>query len=259
MMRAMRARTFVIGDIHGDLASLERLLGRLPELGEGDTVVFLGDYVDRGPDSRGVVERVRRFQAEAPCKVVALRGNHEDKWIACYHHAEPGFMLPPGNGCAQMFRSFTGGAPLAPDESLSPEEFARFFETKAWIPADVAAWMESLPLFYEDEHAIYVHAGLDGEGTEWKHPSEGRPKQLLWMREPDFFANYQGKTVVFGHTVTHELPDVHVGHLGRVAKFFDDPNDVWVRGDLFGIDTGCGKGGFLSALELPRKKVYESR
>ena len=258
----MKTRTFAIGDIHGDLSALDRLLSRLPALTDRDTVVFMGDYVDRGPDSRGVIERVRGLGSSVPARVVLLRGNHEDKWIHCFHHGDPGFLLPPQNGCANLFRSFAGGPPLAHEESLSRDEMIRFFEVKSWLPPEVVAWMESLPLWYEDDHAIYVHAGLDGEGTEWKHPSEGREKQLLWMREPDFFANYHGKQLVFGHTVVTELPldpVGHRGHLGLFAKLFDDPRDVWVRGDLLGIDTGCGKGGFLSAVELPGRRVYESR
>jgi serine/threonine protein phosphatase 1 len=78
----------------------------------------------------------------------------------------------------------------------------------------------------------------------------------MWGREPDFFANYRGKTVVFGHTPTADLP---LDHVGPVGKLFDDPGDVWLRGNLVGIDTGCGKGGFLSAIELPAGRVYESR
>ena len=71
----MSGRTFVIGDIHGDLGQLERLLERLPVADAGDTVVFLGDYVDRGPDSRGVVERLIEVADAYPCEF--LLGNHE--------------------------------------------------------------------------------------------------------------------------------------------------------------------------------------
>ena len=116
--------------------------------------------------------------------------------------------------------------------------------------------MASLPLWYEDEHAIYVHAGLEGEGREWKHPRDCLPKPLLWMREPDFYTGYAGKRLVFGHTAVRDLP---TDHLGRVASFLDDPWDVWLRGDLIGMDTGCGKGGYLSAVELPSLEIYESR
>ena len=76
------------------------------------------------------------------------------------------------------------------------------------------------------------------------------------VREPDFFTNYRGKRLIFGHTPTVALP---VDHLGLIRRLFNDPSTIWQRGDLLGIDTGCGKGGFLSAVELPKNKVYESR
>jgi serine/threonine protein phosphatase 1 len=253
----MSTRTFAIGDIHGDLAALEALLARLPALEAEDTVVFLGDYVDRGPGSKEAVARVRQLAADTSARTVMLRGNHEDKWISCFESPDPSFLLPVGNGCLATFRSFTGRA--APDTSADgydPEEMKAFLDVCAWLPRDVHDWMAGLPLWYEDEHAIYVHAGLEGEGTEWKHPRDSAPKPLMWMREPDFFTGYHGKRLIFGHTTVDELP---LDHLGRVWRLFDDPKDVWRRGDLIGIDTGAGKGGFLSAVELPAGRVYESR
>jgi serine/threonine protein phosphatase 1 len=253
------ARTFVVGDIHGDLGGLERLLTRLPQLNAEDTLLFLGDYVDRGPDPRGVVERVRAVAAAGPQKTITLRGNHEDKWARCADEPEAGFLLPVGNGCANTFRSFTGGSPLPASEGdigLSRDEMIRFLDVPSWFPRDVAEWMKNLPLWYEDEHALYVHAGLDGEPGAWKHPSESAPEPLLWMRTPSFFKSYEGKRLVFGHTLTRELP---TDHLGVVRKLFDDPADVWFRGPLVGLDTGAGKDGYLSAIELPSLTVYTSR
>ncbi len=253
----MTARTIVIGDIHGELEALDRLLDRLPSLDAQDTMVFLGDYVDRGPDSRGVVDRVRALSEKAPHKVVALRGNHEDLWIDCFEGSPHlGFLLPRANGCPDTFRSFTGGARLAPESPLPHAEIARMCDVRAWFPPDVLEWFKALPCWYEDEHGIYVHAGLDGQEGAWKHPSEGREGPLLWMREAVFFRTYTGKRVVFGHTPVTELPN---DHRGVLARWLDDPGDVWTRNDLIGLDTGAGKGGHLSAIELPRGKIYESR
>ena len=71
-------RTFAIGDIHGEASHLARLLSRLPELTAEDTIVFLGDYLDRGPQSREVIELVRALPAQTVAKVVPLMGNHEE-------------------------------------------------------------------------------------------------------------------------------------------------------------------------------------
>ena len=244
-------RTFAIGDIHGEASHLARLLSRLPELTAEDTIVFLGDYLDRGPQSREVVELVRALPAQTAAKVVPLMGNHEEAWLRCLKHPEPGFLLRPENGCFQALHSLTDAETLP-----EMEQAAMLLAPTKWFPPSVIEWMESLQLYYEDEHAIYVHAGLDGEGEVWQHPKEGRKRNLLWCREPDFYRGYKGKRLCFGHTITKELP---LDHLSWFAKILDDPTDVWFRGDLIGLDTACGKGGYLSAIELPSCKIYTSR
>ena len=76
---------------------------------------------------------------------------------------------------------------------------------------------------------------------------------LLWSRSEKFFSEYAGKRVVCGHTATEELPELS-------TYTPEDPTDLWYRGDVVAIDTRCGKeGGFLTALELPALRVYESR
>ena len=73
--------TVAIGDVHGNLVALQNLLELiLPELGNGDTLVFLGDYIDRGPDSKDCVEEIIRLKQDAPFSVVTLLGNHEE-WM----------------------------------------------------------------------------------------------------------------------------------------------------------------------------------
>lgn len=249
----MAGRTFAIGDIHGDLATLETLLGRLPRLTADDTLVFLGDYIDRGPDSAGVVARVRRLADEGPAKVVALRGNHEDAWLQVLDKGWPEFLLPRGNGCLECYRSFKGLPVPDEDELPNPDEMTSMLEGR-FFPPDVIAWMRSLPFFYEDEHAIYVHAGIKRTNDMFPHPSEVTPpRALLWLRDHDFFENYRGKLVVFGHTTTRTLPN----ELSTYTP--EDPADLWAGPACIGLDTACGKGGFLTAFELPARAVYESR
>jgi serine/threonine protein phosphatase 1 len=248
----MSGRTFAIGDIHGDAEALYKLLACFPELDADDTIVFVGDYVDRGPRSKDVVSYVRGLHKQTKAKVVALRGNHEDAWLRVIDRGWPDFSLPPSNGCRATMRSFTGSS-KGPDEPMDTEEVPPVL-TGSFFPPDVVAWMRALPYFYEDQHAIYVHAGLPRDGDGFIHPAKVENNvALLWCRDEHFFRNYKGKLVVFGHTATSFLPP----ELSTYTP--EDPTDVWAGPCTVGLDTGCGKGGFLTGLELPGLRVYESR
>lgn len=240
-------RTFAIGDIHGEAAQLGRVLAKLPPLDAEDTVVFLGDYLDRGADSRGVIARVEELRASFAGRCVTLRGNHEDAWLGCLREPNVGFLLTEANGCYATLASYQDVGGMPPNQQA-----ALLLQPQRWFPDELADWIRRLPLWYEDAHAIFVHAGLEGEGTTWLHPSLGRPHHLMWTREGDFWTGYHGKRLVFGHTVTTDLP-----RDARVAS--NAGSAVWVRSDLIGIDTGSGKGGYLSAIELPSGRIYDSR
>lgn len=245
----MAGRTFATGDIHGDLDALMRVAEQLPPLDAGDTLVFLGDYVDRGPRSAQVVEYVRSLPSRTRAKVVALRGNHEDAWLRVIDRGWPEFVMPSGHGCREAMESYIGTV-----EGALDDELMKAMLDGAFFPLDVVEWFRQLPHYYEDEHAIYVHAGLVKEQGRFLHPSETRRKAaLLWHRDQDFFRNYRGKRVVFGHTVTEYLPE----ELSSYTP--EDPTDMWAGPCTIGLDTGAGKGGFLTTLEMPSMRVFESR
>lgn len=250
----MAHRTFAIGDVHGETEHLFKLLSCLPTLDSEDTLVFLGDYVDRGPHSSVVVDFIRQLPANTKARVIALRGNHEDAWLRVVDGGWDQFVLPPGNGCLAAMRSYTGG-PVPQENEVPRSDEEMILTSGSFFPDDVVDWFRGLPYWYEDDHAIYVHAGLPAsdEGG-FSHPSQVENSQvLLWLRDEHFFRNYQGKLVVFGHTRTEYLPPELSGYTP------DDPTDLWAGEHVVGIDTGCGNGGFLTAFELPALNVYESR
>jgi serine/threonine protein phosphatase 1 len=215
--------------------------------------VFLGDYLDRGPRSREVVERIRALQQEGPCTVVTLRGNHEDAWLRVIDRGWEAFLVPPQNGCLATLRSYAGGRA---GEGVFPEaDELEAFTRGGFFPADVVAWMRSLKLWYEDANGIYVHAGLAEQDGRWLHPSETPDTSvLLWTRTARFFREYRGPRVVVGHTKTTVLPQELSHHTP------DDPTDLWAGECVVAIDTGAGTAkGFLTAIEMQTNHLYESR
>ena len=253
----MAGRTFVIGDIHGDLAALHKVVARMPQPDAEDTMVFLGDYIDRGLDSAGVVDFLMNvLPTHTAARLVMLRGNHEDAWIKVMDAGWKDFVVPIGNGCFQTMQSFLG----EPVEPLGASPTLAQFERMGaadFFPPSVVRWLHELPFWYEDEHAIYVHAGLPLAPTDgFVHPRDATGKQqiaLLWIRDQRFFRDYRGKTVVVGHTGTSKLPP----ELSDYTP--DDRSDLWYGPAVIGIDTGAGMRGFLTGLELPGGVIYESR
>jgi serine/threonine protein phosphatase 1 len=177
----MSPLTFAIGDIHGCLDKLERLLAACEAQagGHGARYVFLGDYIDRGPDSRGVVELLmRRQQAQPPGTVVCLRGNHEQMAIDAHADARamPLWLANSGASTQRNYRH-TGGR----------------------IEDAHLAWLAALPFCHDDGRRFFVHAGVDLSVPLNKQQDE----VMLWMREP-FLSDCDevdcGRFIVHGHT-----------------------------------------------------------
>jgi serine/threonine protein phosphatase 1 len=218
---------WTVGDVHGATALLEALLGALPR-GDEDTTVFIGDYIDRGPDSAAVVRRVLAEHDAAPERTVLLWGNHED--MAAEHWKLPapsGWSYDPfdwfRNGGIETMQSYGSSRPRLFTDPCPPE-LQRLFGL--------------LRLFWRSDHPelapyVWVHAGL----PPGKTPEESPQSELVWIRNE--FLNVEdrsGRIVVHGHTPFQA---------------------VRVRRDKIGIDTGAVYGGALTALQLPERRVYQ--
>jgi serine/threonine protein phosphatase 1 len=213
-MVANNSTTCVIGDIHGCHSSLILLLQKV--LHRADTIVFLGDYVDRGPDSKKVVATILALCKTHP-RVVPLMGNHEFLFL----------QYLAGEDSSLFYQ--VGGLQTLASYDLSPS--SRQEQRIKQVPHEHIAFFRSLPLFWEDRHALYVHAGLQ-PGC---HLSQQTAQWCLWARESFLLNTYDlGKPIVFGHTV------------------FPEP---YLATDKIGIDTGAVYGGKLTALLLPEREV----
>ena len=172
-------KIFAIGDIHGCYDRLKKLMGKIPIDFSRDTLVFIGDYIDRGPHSVEVVDYLIQLQSRIP-EVVFLKGNHED-------------MLDKFIKGADRFTYLLNGGQKTLDSYLMKPVQSEFFP----IPPDHMEFFKSLRLFYETEDFIFVHAGLRP-----RVPLETqKTEDLLWIRDKFISTKYDfGKRVIFGHT-----------------------------------------------------------
>ena len=201
---------FAIGDVHGCVDELRLLLNRLPRTSE-TTLVFLGDYVDRGPASREVIDTILELQQRY--KVVALKGNHEVMF--------QNYLRDPESAAAGAFIYNGGSATLASYADANGE---------VTISEAHRKFLNTRPLIYEGEHNVFVHAGLPRIPLAEIDPRRDEAT-LLWTRGRFLTTNYDwGKVVVHGHT--------------PVAR-------VTLRPNRINLDTGCVFDGRLSAIALP--------
>ncbi len=214
-------KIFAIGDIHGCYSRLRALLDRLPCEPERDTLVFLGDYINRGPQSRQVVSHLHGLRQEG-AKAVFLVGNHEYLLLE-YHRTGDERLIP-------ILRQLGIESTL---ESYGVSDM-RGLSDLSFMPPEHRAFLEDLLPYWETDRFIFVHGGITPGPSLEEQPLEAlcETRDLFIKSESDF-----GKVVVFGHT-PFELPLV-------------SPNKI-------GIDTGAVYGNLLTAVELPGLRFYHA-
>ncbi|WP_309716767.1 metallophosphoesterase [Armatimonas sp.] len=225
------ASVWAIGDIHGMGARLETLLAALPR-GPEDVTVFLGDAIDRGPDSRGVVNRLLAEHDAAPDRTVLLWGNHEDMAAAYLTGKHPCRIVYDDfdwfrNGGIETMKSWERDPPECFKREC-PDDLARYFSLLQTY------WKAPIERFPELAHCVWVHAGT----TPGKPVEDTHPDTLLWTRW-DFLDNpdLSGRITIHGHTPTAE------------------PEDDYFR---IGIDTGACRSGPLTALQIPERHIWQA-
>ncbi len=209
-------KVFAIGDIHGCAEELKRLLAKLP-LDDQSTVVFLGDYVDRGPDTKGVIQTILELQTRH--HVVALLGNHEDMMLE--------FIRDPSSTLAGFFILNGGSATLA-----SYITGGNNYE----IPDAHIHFLQNLNLFYETDTHFFVHAGVPDVPLR-KLDTEQHRNDLLWIRNAFMDSRFKWeKVIVHGHTPIDQV---------EITK------------TRVNLDTGCVFNGSLSAIEVHSGAIYQ--
>lgn len=217
-------RTLVMGDIHGHLSKFIELLDKVNYVPGKDRLVLLGDYVDRGPDSKGVLDKL--IELAQYDNVHALKGNHEDLMEdAIFFGYDIDWI---NNGGMSTLYSYL-------DEKLETFGFNDYLSMKKNFQDNYKehmAFIKKLPLYFEDEEHIFVHAGIHPDYAKaWQYQPT---RHFMWVRERFYqSSNLTGKTIVFGHTP---------------VRYIHGSDDIWFRHDKIGVDGGCFSGGQLNCL-----------
>jgi serine/threonine protein phosphatase 1 len=211
---------YAIGDIHGMYFKLVALYKQIRadiivQNLDHATIIFLGDYVDRGPDSDKVLDFLMELEDTDGIQHIFLKGNHEDIMINVYYR----------DGHVDMWLENGGLATLDAFECASHHDFYENPRLR-----DYMIWIAHRPTMHIMGRYAFVHGGYDVS----KSPGEQNPDVLMWMRIPPYMEGHQYDTceftVVHGHTMT--------------------PKPLVCKNEI-GVDTGACNGGELTAVCLP--------
>lgn len=226
-----KEKMFVVGDVHGQFTMLEELLENWQP--DEECLLFVGDLADRGENSKAVFERVHQLMEEE--EAIVVKGNHDEMLELFLENPNEHLPLYYMNGGESTVNSLLG-------RSTSRENYQENVEEiKAKYPW-LFPMLKSLPLYYEWEDYLFVHAGVNLRKEDWRDSSG---HDFVWIREGFYDqTNHTNKTIIFGHSVTSTLH-------GDMSNF-----DIWESGDgLIGIDGGAVYGGKMHGLVLSKEAI----
>ncbi|MGD0021464.1 MAG: metallophosphoesterase family protein [Smithellaceae bacterium] len=211
-------KMFAIGDVHGCAQKLRKLIGLIAANPHTDTLIFIGDYIDRGSSNRDVVDYVLQLKKEFK-NVVCLLGNHEQMFLNYLEGEDEEIYL------------YNGGKFTLSDYGIKNSDSLNIRKKK--IPEEHLLFYRSLLPYHQTKDYIFVHAGLIPGILIDKQAID----DLLWVRYKFIDSDYDfGKRVIFGHSPM---------------------NNPLIMENKIGIDTGAVYGGKLTCLELPEVKIYQ--
>lgn len=184
-----KGRTIAVGDVHGCLAALRTLLGAVAPR-PGDTIVTLGDYVDRGPDSRGVMDELITLKQQ--CRLVSLLGNHDEMFLD---------ICAGETSIFGEWLLYGGDATLLSYDRAVPEA----------VPDEHVDFLKNCRPFYETERHFFVHGSYDA-----RLPLEDQPPAVLrWesLRDRQPGPHSCGKLAIVGHTAQKDGRILDLGYL----------------------------------------------
>lgn len=263
-----KQKTVCIGDLHGHYDQMMDLMNKLDIDFKKDTVVFMGDYVDGGPDTKKVLDKLIEFKEQYP-HWKFLFGNHESLLIDAFSPTHPIY------GNYHLWWNQGGEATL---ESFKPED-ATDYEKAIMQPSDLITekyinFIKGLDLYYETKDYFFVHGGVypnrsiedHKKAIKKAYPLGFHPDlmiegdiayEMIWMRDPFIGSDYDwGKKVIFGHTV---LPyGMYMGE-DEVGEPMTKPGYPLIMNNKIGIDGMAHETGRLISVILPEEKFVFSK
>ncbi|HEY0981790.1 MULTISPECIES: metallophosphoesterase family protein [unclassified Schlesneria] len=209
----MRGRTIAIGDIHGCARALQRLLEQI-DLQPDDTLITLGDYVNRGPDSNGVLDCL--LTTRKRCHLIPILGNHDEMLLEAVLKGTSIDRFLSKGGDATL-RSY--GVPLSFDQ----------------IPVRHIEFLQGCRSSFETETHFFLHANY----------------------RPDLPLNQQDDETIRWRSLRDSIPGPHFS--GKIAVLGHTPQpEVLDEGHLLCLDTGCCRGGWLTAMDVTTRQVWQT-
>lgn len=220
-------KVFAIGDVHGNLDLLNTLLTKWNP--DSEQLVFLGDYIDRGPSSYQVLHKAMELSKQYGA--ITLSGNHEELFVNWLNNPEEltEFYIHPKVGGVATVESFYS-------EPIEQEDWTQMaYKLKEDFP-EILDFLQNLQLYFHWDPFLFVHAGIDPNVENFK---DTKQKDFLWIREEFSKVPHKAKEiVVFGHTPTIRLSnpqssDVWISPCHR--KIGIDGGAIYEEGQLHGI------------------------
>ncbi len=224
-------RRIAIGDIHGCYRTLKKLIESQVKPEKDDEIYFVGDYIDRGPGSREVLDYIIDLKWKG-YKVFPIRGNHEDLMVKAFSDEK------------HLLAWFQNGAEATLQSFDIPENIINDYEGLRLIPERYIHFLSSLPYYYDLGDFIIVHAGLNLGSSDFLSDTQA----MLWSREvKGLNLLKEGCCIIHGHI---PMPIVTI-----------KPNLMRKDTRNLNIDAGCVYKdlpgyGILAALELDSRKLF---
>lgn len=244
------SKIFAMSDLHGCYREFMAMLDKLPIDFKEDKLVICGDIIDRGPDSKRLIDQLIKMEREHGLDhVVVVYGNHEDLMCDALLYGGrkyDSFDLWYTQGGRETAHSYLPPEYLKPNLTEEQKYEKALFSAKDLVDQDHLVWLASLPRYHVDGDYVFVHGGLKPD-----IPLEDQKEQdLIWIRD-EFIrsqSDFEGKKIIFGHTADSE------GYYDPQGR----PFQPIIMANKIGIDTAVcppTQNG-LTCVELPSETFY---